>query len=161
MNFGNKRTLEDLLVIFRRKYVRPQSQATANHKWPEINFETNTKLLSHFLQELNECAEQDFGPLAQQMIDSFFYCKFAATPLTLNNLSFFENGTYKHIVADLEKTFKLSGFQTAGELPVPRMATTTTTVNKETQPENAEQQQIICRFCKKPGLVIKMLGTHS
>ena len=35
------------------------------------------------------------------------------------------------------------------------MATTTTTVNKQGQPQNPEQQQIICSFCEKPRHVIK------
>ena len=29
----NRQTLEDVLVIFRHKYVKPESQATAKHKW--------------------------------------------------------------------------------------------------------------------------------
>ena len=33
INSTNRQTLEDVLVIFRRKYVKPQSQATAKHKW--------------------------------------------------------------------------------------------------------------------------------
>ena len=38
--------------------------------------------------------------------------------------------------------------ETDGELSIPTMATTTTTVNKQTQPQ---QQQTISRHCKKPG----------
>ena len=34
---SNKRTLEDVLTIFRRKYVRPQTQATTKHKWHQLN----------------------------------------------------------------------------------------------------------------------------
>ena len=33
------------------------------------------KSLLDFLEELNECAERAFGPLAQQMIDSWLYAK--------------------------------------------------------------------------------------
>ena len=29
----NRQTHEDVLVISRRKYVKPKSQATAKHKW--------------------------------------------------------------------------------------------------------------------------------
>ena len=31
---SNRQTLEDELIIFRQKYVKPESQATAKHKWP-------------------------------------------------------------------------------------------------------------------------------
>ena len=30
---SNKKTLEDLLTVFERKYAEPESQATAKHKW--------------------------------------------------------------------------------------------------------------------------------
>ena len=33
INSINRQTLEDVLVIVRRKYVKPESQATAKHKW--------------------------------------------------------------------------------------------------------------------------------
>ena len=74
-NSDNKRALEDVLILFRRKYVRPQSQATVKHNWHNLSFDPNTKSLSDFLEEPNECAERAFGPLAQQMIGSLFYEK--------------------------------------------------------------------------------------
>ena len=33
----NKNKLEDILVVFRRKYVKPESTATAKHKWHKLN----------------------------------------------------------------------------------------------------------------------------
>ena len=54
----NKKTLDDVLIVFRRKYVKPESQATANHKWQKRAFDPNTKPLSDFLEELNECVEE-------------------------------------------------------------------------------------------------------
>ena len=30
---ANRQTLEDILAVFRRKNVSPESQATAKHKW--------------------------------------------------------------------------------------------------------------------------------
>ena len=45
INAGNKRRLEDLLIILRRKYVRPQSKAAAKHKSHKLNFDANTKSL--------------------------------------------------------------------------------------------------------------------
>ena len=32
INSANRQTLEDILVVFRRKYFKPESQATAKHK---------------------------------------------------------------------------------------------------------------------------------
>ena len=66
----NRKTLDDVLIVFRRKYVKPESQATAKHKWHKLTFDPNTKSIPDFLEELNECAERAFGENAQHMIDS-------------------------------------------------------------------------------------------
>ena len=36
INSINRQTLEDVLVIFRKKYVKPESQAKAKHKWHRL-----------------------------------------------------------------------------------------------------------------------------
>ena len=68
---SSKKTLDDVLIVFRRKYVKLELQATAKHKWQKLTFDPNTKSLSDFLEKLNECAEKAFGDSAQHMIDSF------------------------------------------------------------------------------------------
>ena len=35
----NKKTLDVVLIVFRRKYVKPESQATAQHKWHKLTFD--------------------------------------------------------------------------------------------------------------------------
>ena len=72
---SNKKTLDEVLIVFRRKYVKPESQAKAKNKWHKLTFNPNTKSLPGFLEELNECAEITFGDNAQHMIDSLFYAK--------------------------------------------------------------------------------------
>ena len=51
---ANIQTLEDVLVIFRREYVKPEFQATAKHKWHHLVFDPNTMKLPDFLEELNQ-----------------------------------------------------------------------------------------------------------
>ena len=72
---ANRQTLEDVLGVFRRKYVKPESQATAKHKWHKLVFDPNTMKLPDFLEELNQGAEKAFGEHAQAMIDSLLYAK--------------------------------------------------------------------------------------
>ena len=43
----------------------------------------------------------------------------------------------------------MSGFETDGELPILLMGATTMIVNKQCQPQNAEQQHLNCRCCVK------------
>ena len=53
INSANRQTLEDILAVVRRKFVKPESQATAKHKWHKLIFDPNTMKLPDFLEELN------------------------------------------------------------------------------------------------------------
>ena len=147
----HKKTLDDVLIVFRRKYVKPESQATAKHKWYKLTFDPNTKSLPDFLEELNECAERAFGDNAQHIIDSLLYAKLPPQLKRSLNLAYLENGTYDQIVAHLEREFELSGLENDGELTVPTM----TAVPPNDNQQNTEQTKVVCRYCKKPGHVIR------
>ena len=147
----NKKTLDDVLIVFRRKYVKPESQATAKHKWHKLTFDPNTKSLPDFLEELNECAEKAFGDNAQHMIDSLLYAKLPPHLKRSLNLAHLENGTYDQIVAHLERELELSGLENDGELTIPTM----TTVPLHDNQQNTEQTKVVCYYCKKPGHVIR------
>ena len=147
----NKKILDDVLIVFQRKHVKPEAQATANHKWHKLTFDPNTKSLPDFLEELNECAERAFGDNAQHMIDSLLYAKL---PLHLKrslNLAYLENGTYDQKVAHLERKLELSGLENRGELTIPTM----TAVPPNDSQQNTEQTKVVCHYCKKPGHVIR------
>ena len=75
INSANRQTLEDVLAVFRRKYVKPETQATAKHKWHKLVFDPNTMKLPDFLEELNQGAEKAFDENAQAMIDNLLYAK--------------------------------------------------------------------------------------
>ena len=147
----NRKTLDDVLIVFRRKYVKPESQATAKHKWHKLTFDPNTKSLPDFLEELNECAEKAFGDNAQHMIDSLLYAKLPPHLKRSLNLAHLENGTYDQIVAHLERELELSGLENDGELTIPTM----TTVPLNDNQQNIEQTKVVCYYCKKPGHVIR------
>ena len=53
------KTIKDVLIVIRKKYVKPESQAMAKHKWHKLTFDLNTKPLSNFLKEINENAERE------------------------------------------------------------------------------------------------------
>ena len=147
----NKKTLDDVLIVFRRKYVKPESQATAKHKWHKLTIDPNTKSLPDFLEELNECAERAFGDNAQHMIDSPLYAKLPPHLKRSLNLAYLENGTYDQIVAHLERELELSGLENDGELTIPTM----TAVPPNENQQNTEQTKVTCHYCKKPGHVIR------
>ena len=111
----NKKTLDDVLIVFRRKYVQPESQSTVKHKWHKLTFDPNTKSLPDFLEELNECAERAFGDNAQHMIDSLLYAKLPPQLKRSLNLAYLENGTYDQIVAHPERKLEFSVLENDGD----------------------------------------------
>ena len=147
----NKKILDDVLIVFRCKYVKPELQATAKHKWHKLTFDPNTKSLPDFLEELNECAERAFGDNAQHMIDSLLYAKLPPHLKRSLNLAHLENGTYDQIVAHLERELELSGLENDGELTIATM----TTVPLNDNQQNTEQTKVVCHYCKKPGHLIR------
>ena len=147
----NKKTLDDVIIVFRRKYVKPESQATTKHKWHKLTFDPNTKSLPDFLEKLNEYAKRAFGDNAQHMIDSLLYAKLPPHLKRSLNLAYLENGTYDPIVAHLERELDLSGLENDGELTIPTM----TAVHPNDSQQNTEQTKVVCHYCKKPGHVIR------
>ena len=143
--------LDDVLIVFRRKYVKPESQATAKHKWHKLTFDPNTKSLPDILEELNECAERAFGENSQHMIDSLLYAKLPPLLKQSLNLAYLENGTYDQIVAHLERELELSGLENDGELTIPTMIAVPPIENQQ----NTEQTKNVCHYCKKPGHVVR------
>ena len=68
-------TLEDILVVFRRKYVKPESSASAKHRFKRLMFQPENQKLPDFFEDLRESAEKAFGEAAPQMIESLIYAK--------------------------------------------------------------------------------------
>ena len=118
---SNKKILNDVLIVFLREYVKPESQATSKHKWHKLKFDPNTKSPPDFSEELSECAERAFGDNAQHMIESLLYAKLPPQLKRSPNLAYLENGTYDQIVAHLEREPELSGLENDGELTITTM----------------------------------------
>ena len=154
INTANRQTLEDVLAVFRRKYVKPESQATAKHKWHKLVFDPNTMKLPDFLEELNQGAEKAFGEHAQAMIDSLLYAKL---PLKLKrsvNMARLENASYEEIVTHLERELELNGLEGGDDIPVPTMSTAPTATRPGTGLlSSGIDPNITCNYCKKPGHV--------
>ena len=121
-----------MLIVFRRKYVEPESQPTAEHKWQKLTFDPKTKSLPDFSEELNECAETAFGDNAQHMIDSLLCAKPPPHLKRSLNLAYLGNGTYDQTFAHLERELELSGLENDGEMTIP---------TKTAVPPNDNQQK--------------------
>ena len=150
---SNRQTLEDVLVIFRRKYVKPESQATAKHKWHRLVFDPNTMKLPDFLEELNQGAEKAFGDHAQKMIDSLLYAKLPPKLKRSVNMARLENGSYDEIVAHLERELELNALEESDDLPMATMTSSTT--KSKTPLSTGQMSDITCNYCKEKGHMVK------
>ena len=152
INTANRQTLEDILAVFRRKYLKPESQATAKHKWHRLVFDPNTMKLPDFLEELNQGAEKAFGENAQAMIDSLLYAKLPPKLKRSVNMARLENATYEEIVTHLERELELNGLEEGDDIPVPTMSTAPTATRPGTGLlSSGIDPGITCNYCKKPG----------
>ena len=71
----NRENLGEILTVFRRKYVKPQSMVTAKHKFQQLVFNPVNQKLIDFLDELQKLAEDAFGVATQAIIEQFIYAK--------------------------------------------------------------------------------------
>ena len=68
-------TLEDILIVFLRKYVKPESSASVKHRFNRLSFQPENQKLPDFLEDLQESVKKAFGEAAPQMIESLLYAK--------------------------------------------------------------------------------------
>ena len=151
INSINRQTLEDVLVIFRRKYVKPESQATAKHKWHRLTFDPSTMKLPDFLEELNQGAEKAFGENAKSMIDSLLYAKLPPKLKRSVDMARLENGTYEEIVAHLERELELNALEESDDLPMATMASASTSHNNLLSNGINTNKDAQCSYCKATG----------
>ena len=103
----NRENLAEILTVFRRNYVKPQSMATARHKFQQLVFNPANQKLIDFLDELQKLAKDAFGVAAQAIIDQFIYAKMPPHLKKSINQAHLENGTYEQIVTHLERELEL------------------------------------------------------
>ena len=148
----NRKTPDDVPIVFRRKNLKPESQATAKHKWLKPTSDLNVKSLSDFLKKLNECAEREFGENAQHMIDSLIYAKLPPHIKRSLNVVYLENGTDDQFVSHLENELELSGMENDGQSSLPAMTAVPPTDNQQ----NTKQTTIACHYCIKQANLLEM-----
>ena len=162
-------TLEHILVVFRRKYVKPESSASAKHRFNRLMFQPENQKLPDFLEDLQESAEKAFGESEPQMIESLLYAKMPPHLKKSINHAYLENGTYEQIVRHLEREMELNGLEADEPLVKTQMTAVkqrTNVQNTKSQPQNTETktpntvpnntlQNNQCRYCKEEGHIAK------
>ena len=139
-----RENLEEILAVFRRKYVKPQSMTTAKHKFQKLVFNPANQKLVDFLDELQKLAKDAFGKAAHAIIEQFIYAKRQPHLKKSINQAHLENCTYEQIVTHLERELELTGLKDPDELPI-------NNVNQQPTNFNADRPKPKCHYCKKPG----------
>ena len=107
----NRENLTEIQTVFRRKYLKPQSMATAKYKFQQLVFNPANQKLIDFLDELQKLAKNAFGVAAQAILDQFIYAKMPPHLKKSINQAHFENGTYEQIVTHLERELELNSLE--------------------------------------------------
>ena len=89
----NRESLTEILTVFHRKYVTPQSMATAKHKFQQLVFNPANQKLIDFSDELQKLAKNAFGVAARAIIEQFIYAKMPPHLKKSINHGHLENGT--------------------------------------------------------------------
>ena len=143
----NGPTLEKLaekLAVLTRKYVKPQSMATAKHKFQKLVSNPASQKLVDSLGELQKLAIDAFGIAAHAIIEQVIYVKMPPHLKKSIKQDHLENGTYEQIVTHLEKILELTGLEAPDE---PQL----NTLSHNTANTNADRPKPTCHYCKKPG----------
>ena len=140
-----RENLGEILSVFPRNYVKPQSMATAaKHKFEKFVFNSANQNLIVFLDELQKLAKDAFGITTHTIIEQFINAKMLPHLKTSINQSHLENGTYEQMITHLEKELELNGLEAPDELQIK-------TVGHNTANTNADRLKLTCDHCKKPG----------
>ena len=136
--------LGEILAVFRKDYVKPQSMSTAKHNIHKLVFNSGNRKLVDFLDELRKLAKGAFGIAANAIIEQFIYAKMPPHLKKSIDQANLENGTYEQIATHLEEEFELNGMEALDELQI-------NTVSHNTANANADRPKPTCHHCKKPG----------
>ena len=75
INGPTREILGEILAASRRKYEKPQSMATAKHKFQKIVFNLANQKLVDFLDEFQKLAKDAFGIAAHAIFEKIIYAR--------------------------------------------------------------------------------------
>ena len=108
-NGPTRENLGEILAIFLRNYVKPQSMATAKHNLQKLVFNQANQSLVGFRYEHQNLAKNAFGIATHAIIEQFICAKRPPHLKKSINRAHLEQGTYEQIVTHLEKDLELNG----------------------------------------------------
>ena len=127
-----------------RKYVKPQSMATAKHNFQRLFSNPANRRLIVFLDEIQKLAKDAFGVAAQDVIEQFICAEIPPHVKKSINQAHLENGTNEEIVSHLERKLELNGLEAPDEMQ-------RNTVTQQAPQQNSEKTKPTGHHCKNSG----------
>ena len=130
----NRQNVEEILTVFRRKHVKPQSMDRAKHKFQQLVFKPANRKLIDFLDGLQKMAKNAFGVDVQAIIERFINAKMPPHLKESTNQAHSQSDTYEQIVTLHERELELNSLEYLDEI---RMNTLTHKQQIEGNKDNA------------------------
>ena len=137
----NRENLGEILTVFRRKDVKPQSMATSKHKFQRLVFNPANQKLFDFPDEIQTLAKDAFGVAALAIIEQFIDAKMPPHLKKSINQAQLENGLYEQIVPHLEMELEMNGLEAPDETPI-------NTVTQQAPQQNSGKSKPTCHHLK-------------
>ena len=150
LNEEAKQNVSEVIAAFRRKYVKPQSRATARMKWQKLVFDPRQQKFNDFLDEMHKLAKEAYGEDAQRTIEQSIYAKLPTNLRKTVNQAQLEDGTYEQIVRHIEREIELNGADPGDDLAIVQLSHVTE-IREEVQTD--DQKRNTCFHCKNPGTI--------
>ena len=132
----NRKNTAENLTVFRGKNVKPQTMATAKHKYQHKVFNPAKQKSIDFLDELQKLAKNAFGVAPKAIIEHFIIAKMPPHLKKSKNKAHLENGTYEQIVTHLGRELEVNSLEAPDET---RMNTVTQKQQIEGNKANARK----------------------
>ena len=143
INGSSQENLVEILPVFPRKYVKPQSMARVKRKFQKTVFNPANRKLVDFLDEFKKPANDAFGIAVHATIEQFIYANLPPHLKKSRNQAHLENGTYEQIVTHLESDLELNVLEAPNDLQ-------TNTVIQHATNTNVDRPKPTCHHCEKP-----------
>ena len=153
MTDTNRASLEDIIVTFRLRYVRPQSIATAQCKLEQLYFDPSRQTFQDFLEQNQKLAQEAYGEDAPNYIETSFYAKMPTHLKRVLNQARLETEHYDMMVQHLEREMKLNGLLAPDETNITGVHQIE--VQETQHASNPHKPSGPCYGCGQSGHVVK------
>ena len=140
-------TLENILKVFRRKYVN--QKPVLRHRFHRLKYDPENQKLLDFLEDLQESAKKAFGDNVHHMIENLLYAKMPPHLKKSINQAYLANGSFDQNVKHLQREMELNGLESDEPLVKTQMTALKKNAKIAKNPSNNRQKRVKHRLQKQ------------